>query len=115
MYPGINPKQMQQAMKKLGLQQQEVDAKAVIIRTAKEDIVIRNPSVQKVNMMGHMTYQISGDEEIRPHETAPEISDEDIKTVMEQAGCSMEEASAAVKAANGDLAEAILSLQQNRK
>lgn len=108
MLPGMNPRQMQKAMKKLGIQQQEIDAIAVIIRTPKEDIIIRNPSITKVNMMGQDTYQISGQEERRTVET--EISEEDISTVMQQAGCSHEKAHAALKEHEGDLAAAILSL-----
>ncbi len=111
MIPGMNPKQMQQAMKKLGMQQEEVDAIAVIIRTKKEDIIIRSPSVQKVNMMGQMSYQISGVEEHRAIVEEAEISEEDIKTVMEQAGSSKDSALKALKDNNGDLAAAIMSLK----
>ena len=110
MYPGINPKQMQQAMKKLGMKQEDIEAYAVIIRTRKEDIIIRNPSVQKVDMMGNLSYQISGEEEIRPLDEELEISEEDIKTVREQASCTREQAEKALKEAKGDLAAAILSL-----
>ena len=88
--PSINSRQARNMMKKLGMQQKEIDANAVIIRTAKEDIIIRNPSVLKVKMMGQDTYQISGQEEVRP--IKPEVSEEDIKTVMEQANCTKEKA-----------------------
>ena len=53
MIPGMNPRQMQQAMKKMGIKQEEIDALAVIIRTRDKDIILRNPSVQKINMMGN--------------------------------------------------------------
>jgi len=103
---------MQQAMKKLGLKQEEIDAIAVIIRTKNEDIIIRDPSVQKINMAGQISYQVSGIEEVRKIEEEPEISQEDIKTVMEQANVSKKEAEAALKENNGDLAAAILSLEK---
>ena len=109
MIPGMNPKQMQQAMKKLGMKQEDIDAIAVIIRTKKEDIIITSPSVQKIDMMGQKSYQISGIEEVRQIE--PDISEEDIKTVMEQASASREKAVLALKSNEGDLAAAILSLQ----
>ena len=112
MFPGMNPRQMQQAMKKLGLKQEEIDVIAVIIRTKKEDIIIRNPSVQKINMGGQINYQVSGEEEIRKVEEEIEISQEDIKTVSEQAGVSKEKAEKALKENNGDLAGAILVLQK---
>ena len=51
MFPGMNQRQMQQAMKKLGLKQEEIDAIAVIIRTKNEDIIIRDPSVQKLTCL----------------------------------------------------------------
>ncbi|NTV24080.1 MAG: nascent polypeptide-associated complex protein [Nanoarchaeota archaeon] len=112
MIPGVNPKQMQQAMKKLGMKQEEIETIAVIIRTPKSDIIIRNPSVQKIDMMGSISYQVAGEEEIRSLDEEPEISEEDVKTVMEQAGCSKGSAEAALKEAKGDLAAAILSLQK---
>ncbi|AJF61529.1 TPA: nascent polypeptide-associated complex protein [Candidatus Woesearchaeota archaeon] len=112
MFPGMNPKQMQQAMKKLGMEQEDIDAVAVIIRTKKEDIIIRNPSVQKIKISGQSSYQISGQEERRAAEEEPEISEEDIKTVMQQAGVSKEKAKSALEKSRGDLAEAILSLKK---
>ena len=112
MIPGMNPRQMQQAMKKLGLKQEEIDAIAVIIRTKKEDIIIRDPSVQKIDMGGQINYQVSGTEEIRKVEEEIEISKEDIKTVREQANVSKERAEKALKENNGDLAAAILSLEK---
>lgn len=112
MFPGMNPRQMQQAMKKLGLKQEDIDAIAVIIRTKKEDIIIRDPSVQKIDMGGQINYQISGTEEVRKIEEEPEISKEDIKTVVEQASVSEKKAKASLKESKGDLAGAILSLQK---
>ena len=112
MFPGMNPRQMQQAMKKLGLKQEDIDAIAVIIRTKKEDIIITDPSVQKIDMGGQINYQISGVEEVRKIEEEIEISQEDIQTVMEQASVSKEKAKTALKENKGDLAAAILSIQK---
>lgn len=113
MLPGMNPRQMKQAMKKMGMDQIDIDdALAVIIRTKKEDIIIRNPSVSKINMMGQWSYQISGEEEHRSIEQEIEISEEDIKTVMEQVNCSKEEAEKSIKENKGDLAAAIISLSE---
>ena len=113
MIPGMNPRQMKQAMRKLGIQQQEIDAKEVIIRLEDKEIVISNPNVSKVNMMGQDTYQVVGEESERSLDSAPEISDDDIKTVMEQAGVSKEEAVKAIEECKGDLAEAILKLKKD--
>ena len=116
MFPGVNPRQVQQMMKKMGIQQQEIPAIEVIIRTADKEIIISNPSVQKVNMMGQENFQISGDIEEKTLSSTSgisDISDEDIKTVMEQTGTSEEKARKALEESGGDLAEAILKLKQH--
>lgn len=106
----LNSRQMQQAMKRLGVNQQEIDAIAVIIRTKKEDIIIRNPSVQKINMMGEISYQISGNEEVRKIEEEVKISEEDIKTVIEQTNAPKEKVIEVLKKNKGDLAATIIEL-----
>ena len=103
---------MQQMMKQLGIQQVDIPASEVIIRTADKDIIITNPSVAKVNMMGQETFQISGEIREESRNTTPDISEEDIKTVMEQTGVDKNTAKKAIETANGDLAEAILSLKE---
>lgn len=110
MMPGMNPRKVQQMMKQMGIQQVEIPASEVIIRSEGKDIVITNPSVQKVNMMGQETFQISGDIHEQEVSTTPEISEEDIKTVMEQANVDKETARKAIEDADGDLAEAIMKL-----
>jgi nascent polypeptide-associated complex subunit alpha len=112
MFPGkINPRQMQQMMRKMGIAQQEIDAKEVIIRCADKEIVITEPNVSKVNMMGQETFQVVGNIHEREISSEPEITEEDINTVMEQAGVDEEKAKEALKAAKGDIAKAILDLQ----
>ncbi|MEM4259627.1 MAG: nascent polypeptide-associated complex protein [Candidatus Woesearchaeota archaeon] len=111
MFPGgINPKQMQQAMKRMGIQQQEIDADEVIIRCPDKEIIIRNPSVARINIMGQKSYQISGNETERAVKREIDIFDEDIETVMKQVNCTKEQAIEAIKRHNGDLASAILEL-----
>lgn len=114
MFPGmnINPQMMKQAMKKMGMKQEELDAKEVIIRLSDKELVFHEPNVSKINAMGQETFQIAGEFEERLLETKAEISDDDIKVVVEQCGCSEDEAKAAIKDADGDLAKAILSLKK---
>ena len=107
----MNPREMQKAMKRLGIKQEEIDAQEVTIRTADKEIIIHNPQVSKVNMMGQETYQIVGEAEERTLSSEPEINKEDIKTVMEQTGVSEEKATEAIHSNNGDLAKAILELK----
>jgi len=105
MLPGMNPKQMNKMMQRMGIRQEEIDATEVIIKTPGKNIIIKNPSVSKVDMMGQKTFQIMGD----ITEESP-ISEEDINTVSQQANVSKEEAKKALEKHNGDLAEAIISL-----
>ncbi len=112
MFPGMNMnnKQMQQAMKKMGMQQEEIKASRVIIETTDGNIIINNPNVAAVSMMGQDSWQITGDANLVPKDNTPDISSEDITTVMDQASCTEEEAKSAIEAHKGDLAEAILEL-----
>jgi len=114
MFPGMNmdPRQMRQAMKKLGIQQEEIEAKEVIIRLQDKEIVISNPSVTKVNMMGNDSFQISGEVSERSLDAVPDIGEDDINTVVEQTGAGKEEALKAIQDSNGDLAEAIMKLKK---
>ena len=109
MFPGINPKQMKMAMKKMGMKQEEIDAKEVIIICNDKKIVIQNPQVSKIEAMGQETFQIVGDIEEQPLES---FSQDDVKIVMEQANCSEEEAKKVLEETN-DIAEAILKLKKD--
>ena len=111
MFPGMNPRKTQQMMRKMGIQQVEVPADEVVIRSGSKEIVITEPSVSKVNMMGQETFQIVGTVQERSISSTPAINDDDIKTVMEQCNCSMDEAKAMIEKHKGDLAEAILEFQ----
>lgn len=112
MFPGMNQRKMAQAMKKMGISQQEVDATEVIIKTPEKELVISNPQVSKVNMMGQETFQIIGEVEERAVSSEPEINEEDVKTVMEQTGVSEEEARKAISRNDFDLAKAIIDLKK---
>ncbi len=107
----MNPRKMAQAMKKMGIQQVEIDAQEVIIKCADKEIVINSPQVSKVNMMGQETYQVVGQAEERALLSDPDINEEDVKTVVEQTGKSEDDARAAIEEAKGDLAEAIMKLK----
>ena len=109
MFPGINDKQMRMAMKKMGVQQEEIPAQEVVITCPDKKIRVLHPNVVKVKMMGQETLQITGEFE---EEALEQFTKDDIKTVMEQTGCSEDEALKALEK-TGDLAEAILSLQND--
>lgn len=111
MIPGMNPRDVQKAMKKLGIKQEEIEATKVIIKTNDKEIVINNPQVSKVNMMGQETFQIVGQPEEHPISSEPEINEDDIKTVMEQTSATEEQAKDAIEKNEGDLAKAIMELK----
>ena len=90
MIPGMNPRELQKAMKRLGIKQEEIDANEVIIKTSDKVIVIKSPQVSKVNMMGQETFQVIGQAEERQISSKPEINQDDIKTVMQQTGVTEE-------------------------
>ncbi len=109
MFP-MNAKQMKKMMKQMGIEMEEIDAKEVIIKTSSEEIIFKNPSVTKISAKGIETFQIMGSYEVI--KLAPQISEEDVKLVMEQAKVDEETARKALIEANGDIAEAIMKLQK---
>jgi nascent polypeptide-associated complex subunit alpha len=105
---GLSPKKVQAMMKQMGINQEEVPAlKVTIEKHDNSKIIINNPNVQKINMQGQESFQISG--EIQEESVKPEISMEDIKMVMEKTSCSEEQAKQALEKTN-DIAEAIIQL-----
>lgn len=82
----------------------------MVIRLPDKEIVIPNAQVTLTEMAGQRSYQVSGQEfERRPE---PQLSEDDVKLVMEQAGVGREAAEKALKETNGDIAEAILKLKE---
>ena len=108
MFPGMNKRAIEAAMKKMGVKQEEIDAKEVIIKLEDKELVIKNPNVSRVEMMGQETFQISGEIEERSLE---KYKEEDVKIVMEQANCNEKRAREALEETNGDIAEAIIKIK----
>ncbi len=107
----MNAKQMEKMMKQMGIQQEQIDADEVIIKTAGGEIVVNNPQVVKVNVGGQETFQITGEISERSAAADKKFSDEDAKLVAQQSGASLEDAKAAL-AETGDIAEAIMKLKK---
>ena len=111
MIPGLNSREAKAMMRKMGIKQEGIDAELVIIKMHDKDLVIKNPQVSKLNMMGQETIQVIGDiTEVGKNEKL-DISEEDISTVMAQTNCTKEQAVQALEESNSNLAEAILKLQ----
>lgn len=127
MFPGIDPKMMKQAMKKMGIKEENLDATKVIIKLSDRELVFDAPQVSKVNMMGQETYQVIGEpverelsesddntnntETAEAEDTTPDINDDDIQTVMAQANCDEETAKSTLEETKGDIAEAIVKIK----
>src|SRR3989338_3609739 len=107
MMPGFNKKQMEQAMKQMGVKQENIEAERVIIKTRDKNLIIENPEVIKINMMGQESLQITGK---ITEEELEKFNKDDVKTVMEQTGCSEKEAIEALEETE-DIAEAIIKLK----
>jgi len=103
----LNPKMMEKAMKKMGVKQEEIDANEVIIKCGDKNLVVKNPSVVKIKMMGQESLQITGD---IIEEEQEAFNEEDIKTVMDQTDCSKEDAKKLLEQ-EGDIAAAILAFE----
>jgi nascent polypeptide-associated complex subunit alpha len=99
---------MEAMMRQMGIKSQDISAKKVIIENDSGNIVIESPQVVQITMQGQKSFQISGN-------VREESSSEDIKMVMEQANVTEEEAKQALKDAQGDIAEAILKLSEEKE
>ena len=121
MIPGgrANPRQMRQAMKRLGIEQEQMDGvEEVVIRTATKEYVIRDANVTAMTAQGQKIWTVVGEPIVRDRVGAkkPEgsaalaIPEEDVKLVAEKAGVSEEEARKALEDAGGEPAEAIIRL-----
>ncbi len=123
MMPGgrMNPKQMKAMMKRMGIQQEDVeDVEEVVIRTRTKEIVIEGAAVTAVTVQGQKTYQVVGtpkERERKREESAKEeggIPEEDIKLVMSQTGATAAEAKKALLETGGAPAEAILKIMSSK-
>jgi nascent polypeptide-associated complex subunit alpha len=120
----MNPRQMKQAMKRMGIETEEMqDVEEVVIKAGGRCYVIRDAAVTITTMQGQKSYQVVGETEVLEGEevqataaagpTAPptiKIPEEDIELVAAQANVSHEEAKAALIECNGEPAEAIIKL-----
>jgi len=116
----MNPRQMQKAMKQMGIKQESVEnVVEVVIRTTTNEIVIKRADVICVEMGGQKNYQISGQEIVRELGSAPSgdssepvvaFETADIELVMSQTGCDRDKAIAALSQTDGQPAEAILKI-----
>ncbi len=107
----INDRQIQRMMKQMGMKTQDIDAVEVLIKGKEKDYIVKNPKVTVVEVQGQKIIQVMGEMEEVEKEKLP-FTEEDISLVMEQTGCTREEAIEALKATNGEPAEAIIEIMK---
>ncbi|HYS72300.1 MAG TPA: nascent polypeptide-associated complex protein [Thermoplasmata archaeon] len=119
MVPGgrMNPRQMKQMMKRMGIEQEEIaDVEEVVIRTATKEYVFTQAQVTMMTVQGQKTVQVVGEPIVRTRQGAKAapakvtILEEDVVLVAEKAHVSEAEARKALEEADGEPAEAIIRL-----
>ena len=124
---GLNPRKMQQMMKQMGIDVEDIDAEEVIIRTEDEELVFEAPQVTQMDAQGQQTYQIVGEPDSRPRSDAGAagavesgaeesgesggIPDADVEIVAQRAGVTESTAREALEKHDGDLAAAVSELE----
>ncbi len=102
----MNPKQLEQMLKQLGMKMENIQATQVIIKADGGDITINDPQVVKTTMKGQIVYQVSG------NTSEAAFSEEDVKLVMEQTEIQdRKKVEQALKESNGEVVEAIMKLK----
>jgi len=116
MFPGgrgMNPRQLQAQMKKMGINMEELpDVEEVTIKMKTKDMVIRKATVTRINAQGQTSFQVTGD--VTEVDKKPGIPKEDIMLVAGQAGVTEQEAEKALEECNGEPAEAIVKLIEGK-
>ena len=118
MLGGIDPKKIQSMMKQMGINQEDIEASKVIIEKSEGGrIIIDNPTVTKIKMNGNENFQVSGDisEESSEEKEDENKLDSDIQTIAEQTGADKEIIAIELEKNNGDIAETIISLNNQSK
>ena len=129
----MNPRKMQQMMKQMGIDVEDLDVEEVIIRTSDEELYFSDAQVTKMDARGQETYQVVGSPDTRETGSGDAgaieagdgdaaagagdsddggIPDDDVELVAMRAGVPEDEAREALEDADGDLAAAISELEE---
>jgi nascent polypeptide-associated complex subunit alpha len=99
---------MQQMMKQMGMDMDEIDADKVEIHVGDKKMVFENPQISKIDAQGQELFNLQGNYTEEEIEQGPDP--EDIELVQEKTECSEDEAKQALQGAD-DVAEAVMELQ----
>lgn len=105
-------RQMRRMMDKMGANMKEIqDVKEVIIRTAKKELIVSEPTVQEIGGSDGCVFAVTGKDYEEVERDVIDFPDEDVDLVCAQTGVDREKASAALSETRGDLAQAILLIK----
>ncbi len=104
-----NKKKMQDMMKKLNMNVEEVKAEEVIIKCGGRNIIVSKPQVMLTNIMGKNVYQVTGEVS-----ESVNIDEKDIEIVMEKTGKGRNAVVKKLEELDNDLAKAIRELKGKR-
>lgn len=109
----LNPKKMETLMKQLGIKFEDIkDVEEIIIKTKDGEYVIHSGDVKIINAGNVKTLQAIIND--MKYNEKIEVSEEDIKIIMEKANVSYEEAKKYLIKNKGDLAKTLIDIEQNK-
>jgi len=103
----MDPKKVQEIMKKMNMNVRDIIAEEVIIKCRDRNIIISKPEVMVIDMSGKEVYQISG-----VVSEADRLSEEDIKLIMKKTGKDRKTVVQKLEELNNDLAKTIMELKK---
>lgn len=98
---------MEQMMKQMGMDVEELDAERIEIDLGGRKIVFDGAEVSKIDMQGKEMFSIQGS--YHEEDSEENVSQEDIEIVCSKTGASEEEAESALESSD-DIASAVKSL-----
>lgn len=110
MMPNIDPRQLKRIMDQMGIKSEDIDALRVVIEGKDKDIIIENPKVTQIDAKGDLSFQVQGDVK-EVDKVKMEVSEDDIKMVMDKANIDHDAARVALEESNGDIAAALINLK----
>jgi len=121
----LNPNELKRQLKKLGLKNVEVkmlDAEEIVIRLSDgRELVAAAPQVMLMQVPGGAAMLQVVAESLEERQSSPmageetQLSEEDVKFVAEQAGVSLDEAREALREVGGDIAAALMLLEERKR
>ncbi|MCS7128810.1 MAG: nascent polypeptide-associated complex protein [Sulfolobales archaeon] len=120
MLPGMSLGELKRMLKRMGIEVSEVsDVSEVLIRTKDSEIVIEAPQVLLMDSGKQKIYQVvAGRITVKKLGKAEQkkisFSEEDVEFVVKQTGASRELAIRALEKSGGDLAQAIILINEGK-